>query len=316
LGISFAIDLANRCCVCENRFSSCVYWNVCIHNIGAIFSGILDGGTETFAYISSVDYMDEKIACANISMSANGRQWEGRNRPIIHWDRPTAGYEFDVVMSLDFPQSGCNERLGAPVMFETRIWGIDKVPTDHSVGGAVKADPHQLVVTRRPLLIPQISWLARLFRDSIMMVLSGLYVVQDKMGIEVVLIESFPVFVNEIISRVDVCMHANQVLQVYSGQLNFVSKLSGFKYLIAHHPIAVGVIVVLAVMTIGIVGVVVASIIRYVRLSRTDDNDMQNSGDDGESLASVSPVSPGRVGETELVGDPPEEAAENLRRRL
>jgi len=247
------------------------------------------------------DYSEPGVVCANVTLSAGGRQWEGLGRPIVEWDRPTNGYEFDITLGLDFPLAGGNDRLGGPVMFETRVFG-DSVRTE-------------LVSTKRGLLIPQISWLARLFRDFIMMVLSGLYMVQDKMGIEVVLIESFPVFVGDTISRVSVCMRSSsdQILQVYSGQLNFVSKLSGFKYLIAYHPIAVGMIVVLSLLAFAVSGVVIAAIVKYVRVSREEVD-----GDDDESLGSVSPVSPtGETAETEMVGQPEETVdASQIRRRI
>ena len=229
------------------------------------------------------DYTNgNEVVCSTVVMSGE-RQWETASRPIHQWDKPTGGFDFDVTLTLDFPTNHHNKNLG-PVMFETKIF------SSHT----------ELVSTRRPFLIPHISSLAQLFRDAIYMSLAGLYLVTDKLSAEVELVESMPVFLHEPLSKVLICMYSPNI-HVYSGQLNFVSKLSGIRYLIAHHPIFVGLIVVGVVLGMAMFGMVMAAIIRYVR-SNGEDEWVEGSPD-------LSPVS------RPSSGGPGDEAEDHIPRR-
>lgn len=204
------------------------------------------------------------FACANISLS--GRQWEGINRPITDWERPTPGFDFDVSIALEYPSNEHNMRQG-PVMFETR---------------AELKNHHEIVKTERPFLIPQLSWFGRLFRDFLTMALTGLLLYQDKSSADIMLIESFPVISQETsLSFIHICMRPP--VHVYSATLSFVSKLSGFRYLLAHHPLTVGVVVVGSVLALAIGFLIAAYILRFSKRNIEDDDDEQGP---------ISPISP------------------------
>ena len=207
------------------------------------------------------DYTGKDV-CSTVILS-NERQWETASRPIHSWDKPTGGFDFDVTLSLDFPTNSHNKEAG-PIMFETKIF------TTHT----------EIVSTKRSFMIPHISFLAQLFRDAVYMVLAGLYLVTDKLSGEILLVESLPVFLHEPLTQVSVCMQSPGI-HVYSGQLNFVSKLSGIRYLIAHHPVLVGLVVVGVVLGMTLFGVVAAALFRYARSHSEPD-----WGDDDNSPAS------------------------------
>ena len=239
------------------------------------------------SYPAYFDYSGPYV-CSTIVFSAE-RQWETANRPIHDWDKPTGGYDFDVMLTLDFPANHHNKQLG-PVMFETKVFS---------------AQHTEIVSTKRPFFIPHISWLAHLFRDTVYMALAGLYLVTDKLSAEILLIESLPVYANEPLSQVTVCMHSPGI-HVYSGQVHFVSKLSGIRYLIAHHPIFVGLVVVGIVLAMALAGILAAAIFRYVK-----------SNDDSECVeGDLSPVSRPSSGNDEFIpGRRSSSSNSNLRKR-
>jgi len=223
----------------------------------------------TYPVFFNYDATGAQFACANVSLS--GRQWEGLNRPIIDWQRPTAGFEFDVSISLEFPANQHNLHLG-PVMIETR---------------ALLKSHQQVALTQRAVLLPQLSALGRVFRDFVTMALAGLLLYQDKTSVDVLLIESLPVLAQESsLSYINICMRPP--VHVYSATLSFVSKLSGFRYLIAHHPLTVGVVVVGAVLTLAIIFMIGAYISRFYK--RNQDDPLLD--DDEEAVGPISPVSP------------------------
>ena len=204
-------------------------------------------------------------ACANVSLSP--RQWEGFNRPIPDWERPTAGFDFDVSIAMEFPSTQHNMRLG-PVMFETR---------------ALLKSHQEIAKTDRAFLIPQLSWLGRLFRDFVTMALTGLLLYNDKSSADVMLIESLPVFSQESsLSFIHICMHPP--VHVYSATLSFVSRLSGLRYLLAHHPLTVGVFVVASVFSLAIAFMIVAYVFRLYKPATIDGGE--------DDRGPVSPVSP------------------------
>jgi len=223
-------------------------------------------------------------ACANITLA--DRQWEAIGRPIKEWDRPTPGFDFDVSITLEYPSTGAR----APVMFET---------------SAMLRDQHTIVRTERPFLPTQISWLGTLFRDFITMAITGLHLYKDRLSGDVMLIESLPVFAQEQISYVYVCMQ-EPPLHVYSASLNFVSKLSGLRYMLAHHPLLVGAVVVGATVGLALFAIVIAYAVRYFK-----PKDEAGDEDDyaGEPLSPVSPR------EEEILSGG-EEASSGLRRRI
>ena len=231
------------------------------------------------------DYAGKDI-CSTTVFSTE-RQWETASRPIQHWDMPTGGYDFDVMLTLDFPVNSHNKQLG-PVMFETRVF------SSHS----------EIVKTKRPFFIPHISSLAHLFRDTVYMALAGLYLVTDRLSAEILLIESLPVFAHEPLSQVSVCMHAPGI-HVYSGQIHFVSKLSGISYLVAHHPVFVGLVVVGSVVAIAVLGILAAAVFRYVK-SKEDTQWVEED---------LSPVSRPSSGNEEFIPGRSSSSNSNLRKR-
>lgn len=208
-------------------------------------------------------YSGAESACANVTLAS--RQWEGVARPILEWDRPTPGYDFDVSITLDFPP-GIEKR--APVMFDTV---------------AMLRDHHAVVRTERPFLPTQVSWLGSIFRDFVTMAVSGLNLYRDRQMADVMLIDSLPVLPTESLSYIHVCMRA-PALHVYSASLNFVSKLSGFRYLLAHHPVLVGVVVVSSTVGLALAAVAVAYAVRFLKARETDEEYM-------EEYEPISPVS-------------------------
>lgn len=210
------------------------------------------------------DYIGADQACANVTLSS--RQWEGLARPIRQWDRPTPHYDFDVSLTVEFPNTEYNIAQ-KPVMFET---------------SALLRDHTKVATTRRGFLVPQMSTLARLFRDFVTMAVAGLYLYQDKQTMDIPLIESFPVMETEALSFIRLCM--SPTIHIYSGALNFTSRLSGFRYLIAHHPIFVGIVVVGSVVSMAILGVILAYIVRYIKRG--------SAREDIEDRAPVEPLSP------------------------
>lgn len=227
----------------------------------------------------------QSSVCANVTLA--DRQWEGLARPVPQWDRPTAGFDFDVSLTIEFPSTEHNVHA-PPVMFETT---------------ALLRDHHAVAKTARPFLVPHTSWLGRLFRDFLTMTATGLYLYRDRMTGEVMLLDSFPVHAQEALSYVHVCMQPP--LHVYSGTLNFVSKLSGLRYLLAHHPIAVGVVVVAFAVGAALLVIVIAYVVRYVK--RKDE-----VTEFDEFREPLSPVSPR---EEMLSSDTGAEADNGLRRR-
>ena len=228
-----------------------------------------------------------KDVCSTVVL-ATERQWETASRPIHGWDKPTGGFDFDVTLTLDFPTNHHNKLVG-PVMFETKVFSTH----------------NEIVGTKRSFLIPHVSWLAQLFRDAVYMVLAGLYLVTDKLSAEILLVESLPVFQHEPLTQVSVCMHAPGI-HVYSGQLNFVSKLSGIRYLVAHHPVFVGLVVVGVVLAMALFGIMAAAIFRYVR----SHSETAEWGDED-----LSPVSrPSSAAEEVMPGRSPSSQS-NLRKR-
>jgi hypothetical protein len=203
-------------------------------------------------------------ACANVTLA--NRQWEGLSRPIKEWDRPTTGYDFDVSVSLDYPST-----VREPVMFETV---------------ASLRDHHPIVKTERPFLPTQTSWLGNIFRDFITMAITGLHLYRDSQTADVLLIDNLPVLPQESLSYVHICMRSPP-LHVYSATLNFVSKLSGFRYMLAHHPIIVGIVVVALTVAVALLAVAIAYIARYFRLK---EQEMERPETDFREP--ISPLSP------------------------
>ena len=199
-------------------------------------------------------------ACANVTLA--NRQWEGLARPIIEWDRPVPGYDFDITLTIEFPNTHHNLEQG-PVMMETSVLLRDYSP---------------VAKTRRPFLVPQMSTLARLFRDALTMAVSGLHLYQDKQTQDIDLIESLPIFHHESLSFVSLCM--NPPIHVYSATLNFTSKLSGLRYLISHHPIFTGFLVVSVVVALATVSFLGMYIVRYIKK------------ENGTQVEPFSPISP------------------------
>lgn len=227
-------------------------------------------------------------ACANITLA--DRQWEAIGRPIKEWDRPTPGFDFDISISLEYPGTVPRE----PVMFET---------------SAMLRDHHTIVKTERPFLPTQISWLGTLFRDFVTMAFTGLHLYKDKQTADVMLVESLPVFAQEQLSYVHVCMH-KPPLHVYSATLNFVSKLSGFRYMLAHHPVLVGAVVVGSIVGLAFFAVAVAYAVRYFRPREEIVEEEEEYADEP-----LSPVSPRE--EELLTSDAAgEDAGSGLRRRI
>ena len=227
----------------------------------------------------------EHTVCANVTLA--GRQWEGISRPIKDWDRPSPGYDFDVSLGLEFPTTEYNLARG-PITFETKA-----AVRDHSV----------IAMTQRGFLIPQMSALGRLFRDLVTMAVSGLYLYRDQLSVDVDLIESLPVLHHEALSFVSVCM--SPPMHVYSASLNFVSKLSGFRYLIAHHPFFVGFFVVAVVVALAVISLAIAATMRYFK----DPNGQIH--DEDEIREPVSPISP----REEIIGGESTSEGDVLRRR-
>lgn len=227
-------------------------------------------------------------ACANVTLAT--RQWEGLARPIREWDRPTPGYDFDVSISLEYP-SGLEKR--EPIMFETL---------------AMLRDHHVVVKTERPFLPTQVSWLGNMFRDFLTMAISGLHLYRDSLTADVMLIDSLPVLPQENLSFIHVCMR-KPPLHVYGATLNFVSKLSGFRYLLAHHPILVGVVVVGATVGLALIGVMIAYVLRYLKGREErleDEEDMREP---------LSPLSP-REDDMQQAHGNGEDNSSGLRRRV
>ncbi len=226
-------------------------------------------------------------ACANVTLA--DRQWEGLSRPIHEWDRPTPGFDFDIRITLDYPSTLPRE----PVMFETT---------------ALLRDHHPIAKTERPFLPTQTSWLGATFRDFVMMAITGLQLYRDGQGADVVLIESLPVYATEKLSYVHVCMR-NPPLHVYSATLNFVSKLSGFRYMLAHHPVLVGILVVGVTLGLTLLAVAIAYAVRYFKPKE------QELEEEDEITEPLSPVSPR---EEELMASDAgaEEGTGSLRRRV
>ena len=218
------------------------------------------------SYPVHFDYLSgEDSVCSNITLAE--RQWEGLMRPLTGWDRPTPGFDFDVTLTLEFPSSEYN-LAQPPVMFDTSV-----ALKDHTV----------IAKVRRGFLVPTMSTFARWFRDLATMALTGFHLFNDRLTEDVTLVESLPVFHHESVSFLSLCM--SPPLHVYSATLNFVSKLSGFRYIIAHHPILVGIVTVATVVIFAALGVLAAALVRYVRQSHRDDPD----DNEEDSCSGVSP---------------------------
>lgn len=199
------------------------------------------------------DYSTAQIdntTCANVTLAYP--QWNGLARPTRVWDRPEAGFEYDIGLQLSFPRNDHNVRQ-TPVMISTSV-----MLSDHEV----------LASTTRPFLLVHTSWLAALCRDIIWMVVSGLGLMQDSHTADVTLIESFPVMQQETVSFVNVCM--NPPVHVYSASLKFVSKLSGLMYIVAHHPILTGLVVISVAVAFAVAAVLGVMLIRSVRPMKED----------------------------------------------
>jgi hypothetical protein len=223
-------------------------------------------------------------ACANVTLA--NRQWEGLSRPIKEWDRPTGGFDFDVSISLDYPSTDRE-----PVMFETT---------------ASLRDHQMIVKTERPFLATRISWLGRLFRDFITMAVTGLNIYRDSQMADVLLIDNLPVLSQENLSYVHICMRSPP-LPVYSATLNFVSKLSGFRYMLAHHPVLVGIVVVFSSVAITLFALAVAYVARYFRMKEQEMEEM-----DSDFREPLSPMSPR---EDDMTSPATDETSAGLRRR-
>jgi hypothetical protein len=233
------------------------------------------------------DYSQDPV-CANVTLA--DRQWEGLGRPVREWDRPTPGFDFDVSLTLEFPTTDHNV-ASPPVMFETT---------------ALLRDHHAVATTRRGHLVTYTSWLGRLLRDFVLMGASGLHLYRDRATGEVELFDSFPVHAQESLSYMHVCMRPP--LHVYSATLNFVSKLSGLRYLLAHHPIMVGVFVVGFAVGAAVLVILIAYIVRYVRKSEE-----HAAAEFDEFREPLSPVSPREEVMSSETGG---ELSDNLRRRV
>lgn len=202
------------------------------------------------------DYAKDGPVCANVSLS--GQQWVGLNRPIANWDRPTSGYEFDVSLVIEFPPSDDQEMT----VFTTTV-------------------KPNLVTTRRSFKVHSISQMARLFRDFLTMAVSGLYVFKDSQTSRIVLIESFPVFENEDISQVEICMQP-PALNLYGATLNFESKLSGLRYLLANHPILIGIGIVIAILCLTTLVLIAAAFTKYMHNQHATEEDDSIADDASE----------------------------------
>ena len=202
-------------------------------------------------------------ACANVTLA--GQQWEGLERHIVNWDRPTIGFDFDVTLAVEYPASVHNLNLPAPVMFTTALF----------------ADEHlkPVVETRRAMTVPAMSLAAQWGRDILTMGIVALQVFQDKMSSEIVLIDSVPILEHETVSMVTICMQPS--IHVYKASVHFESKLSGIRYLIAHHPVLVGIAVVSIIVGLAIFGVLAAALVRFMRQE-------QQTHDEDDSVSAVS----------------------------
>ena len=232
---------------------------------------------------------NQQVPCANVTLA--NRQWEGLARPIKEWDRPTSGYDFDVSISLEYPSTMREHHQ--PVMFETI---------------ALLRDHHPIVQTERPFLPTQTSWLGTLFRDFVLMAITGLHVYRDSQSADVMLIDNLPVLPQEHLSYVHVCMRGSDPpLYVYSATLHFVSKLSGLRYMVAHHPVLVGVVVVGSTVGLALVAVAIAYIVRFLK---TKEEIAEMDTDLREPLSPMSPR------EDEMLTSETVSGGDGLRRRV
>ncbi len=214
------------------------------------------------------------VACANVTLAFP--QWNGLGRPNRVWDSPQSGFEYDISLSFDFPRTSHNSNL-EPVMISTSVL---------TEGGTIEAAP--AAYTKRPLMLVHTSVFASVFRDILWMTVSGLGVLQDSHNADVTLIESFPVLAQESVSQVNICM--SPPIHVYSASLNFVSKLSGLMYLIAHYPILSGIAVVTIAVLLSILTVLGVAFLRkfYPNTFKSPTETNHTDASDHESIHSFS----------------------------